>query len=209
MRAFLLSIGLLAASIASATPDTARTVHPKQGIIELLLEYLEVHYGSPFHRGDLLYVSVHRQTMFHVRDGRLLREYPISTARNGLGSERESFRTPTGLHRITEKIGAGVPLMGVFRERRFTGEIAATITSNDSDPDRITTRVMRLDGLEPGHNRGGAHDSLRRGIYIHGTSNEAAIGTPASRGCIRMLNRDIIELFDRVPEGTPIVILDN
>jgi L,D-transpeptidase YbiS len=209
LRAFL-PLYLLCASHAMASADTLRSApHPKQGIVELLLEYLEVQYNSSFYQGDLLYVSVHRQSMFHVRDGHLVREYPISTAKNGLGGQRDSYRTPTGLHIIKEKIGEGVPMMGVFRDRTFTGEIATQESGSDIDHDRITTRVMRMQGMEAGINRGGKYDSLDRCIYIHGTSNEAAIGRPVSRGCIRMLNRDIIELFDRIPVGTPIVILDN
>jgi hypothetical protein len=210
MRAILFAALFLRVLTTSATNDTARVETPAgQGIVDLLMEYLEVHYKAYFHEGDLLYVSVHRQTMFHVRDGRLARVYPISTAKNGLGSEKDSYRTPTGLHRISEKFGDGVPELGVFKDRKFIGHVADTLSAGALDRDQITTRVLWLEGLEPGHNRGGDRDSHGRFIYIHGTSNEAAIGSPVSRGCIRMRNREVIDLYEQVPVGTPVVILDN
>lgn len=189
-------------------PDPSHPApHPKQGIVELLMEYLEVRYPSAPIKGDLLYVSVHRQALFHVRHGVLLKEYPIATAKNGLGSRKDSYRTPTGLHRITAKIGDGVPLYGIFKDRKFTGAIADT--ASGSEMDVITTRILWLDGLEQGHNRGGDQDSRRRYIYIHGTADEASIGKPSSMGCIRMRNHDVLELFDLVAVGVPVVILDN
>ena len=101
MRSHLLFALFLFTSGAFAGSDTLRIAsHPKQGIVELLMEYLEVRYPSTYIQSDLLYVSVHKQSMFHVRNGVLLKEYPIATAKNGLGCEKDSYRTPTGMHMI-------------------------------------------------------------------------------------------------------------
>ncbi|MBS1580758.1 MAG: L,D-transpeptidase [Bacteroidetes bacterium] len=144
--------------------------------------------------------------MYCVVEGRMRGEFVISTARNGLGSAKDSYRTPTGLHRVVEKIGDGVPLRGVFQERRYTGDVAGP---GSDDGDVITSRILRLGGLEPGVNQGGTVDSQERAIYIHGTADEASLGRPSSHGCIRMYNADVVRLFDQVPLGTLVVILDN
>lgn len=184
------------------------TVHPKQGLIDLLMEYMQVRYPEHAVDGDLLYISVHRQTLFHVRNGALLTEYPIATATNGLGAEQDSYRTPTGLHRITEKVGDGVPPLGILKDRTFTGELADPDFAG-VDKDWITSRILWLSGLEPGTNQGGAVDSHDRYIYIHGTANERSVGTPSSKGCIRMRNADVIALYDQVPVNALVVVLDN
>lgn len=184
------------------------TVHPKQGLIDLLMEYMQVRYPHHAVDGDLLYISVHRQTLFHVRNGALLTEYPIATATNGLGAEQDSYRTPTGLHRITEKVGDGVPPLGILKDRTFTGELADPDFAG-VDKDWITSRILWLSGLEPGTNQGGAVDSHDRYIYIHGTANERSVGTPSSKGCIRMRNADVIALYDQVPVNALVVVLDN
>lgn len=184
------------------------TVHPKQGLIDLLMEYMQVRYPEHAVDGDLLYISVHRQTLFHVRNGALLTEYPIATASNGLGAEQDSYRTPTGLHRITEKVGDGVPPLGILKDRTFTGELADPDFAG-VDKDWITSRILWLSGLEPGTNQGGAVDSHDRYIYIHGTANERSVGTPSSKGCIRMRNADVIALYDQVPVNALVVVLDN
>jgi hypothetical protein len=190
------------------TDPSADVRHPKQGVAEMLLEYMAVRYKDIATHGDLLYVSAASQRMYHVRDGRLIADYDIATARNGLGCRNGSYRTPTGLHRIAGKFGDGVPPFGVLKEREFTGELADPDFAG-ADKDWITSRVLWLEGLEDGHNRGGDVDSHDRYIYIHGTANERSIGSPSSRGCVRMRNRDVIELFDRVPVGTLVVILPN
>lgn len=184
------------------------TPHAKQGLIDLLMEYMEVRYPAERFDGDLLYISVHRQQLFHVRGGKLLAEYPVATASNGLGSSQDSYRTPTGLHRITEKFGEGVPPFGILKDREFNGELADADFAG-VDKDWITSRVLWLSGLEPGVNQGGEVDSHDRYIYIHGTANERSVGTPSSMGCIRMKNSDVIALFDAVAEGCMVVVLDN
>lgn len=137
----------------------------------------------------------------------LIREYPVSTAANGLGEASGSYRTPRGRHRIAEKIGAGAPLHAVFRGRQPTGEIwTSTLGAAEPERDWILTRILWLEGLEPGRNKGGSVDSRARHIYIHGTDEEHRIGSPASHGCVRMRNAEIAELFDLVDEDTEVRI---
>ena len=137
----------------------------------------------------------------------LIREYPVATAANGPGERSGSYCTPRGRHRIAEKIGAGAPLYAAFKARELTGEIW-TPQRDAEDPGRdwILTRILWLEGLEPGRNKGGTVDTHARYIYIHGTNEEHRIGTPASHGCIRMRNADIAELFDLVKVGTEVRI---
>lgn len=200
-------------ALAQAQPDTHRDSGPadaaparKQGLADLLIEYLQARYPSAPSEGYVLYISVRSQRMYCVVEGRMRGEFVISTARNGLGSAKDSYRTPTGLHRVVEKIGDGVPLRGIFQERRYTGDVAGP---GSDDGDVITSRILRLGGLEPGVNQGGTVDSQERAIYIHGTADEASLGRPSSHGCIRMYNADVVRLFDQVPLGTLVVILDN
>lgn len=181
---------------------------PQQGLVDMLLEYLEARYPLQGLGGDVLYVSVHRQQLFHVRGKRLFRVYPVATAKAGLGGQDGSMRTPTGLHRVSEKFGEGVPELGIFRDRVFTGEFADPDFAG-VDKDWITSRILWLEGLEPGVNQGGSVDSHARYIYIHGTANEKSVGTASSMGCVRMRNADVIQLYDQVPVGTLVVILDN
>ncbi len=138
---------------------------------------------------------------------RLIREYRVSTAKNGLGEQSGSYCTPRGRHRIAEKIGAGQPLYAVFKARVPTGEVWSRELARDNpDRDWILTRILWLDGLEAGKNQGGSVDTRSRYIYIHGTDEEHLIGTPASHGCIRMKNADVAELFDLVEEGAEVRI---
>ena len=178
----------------------------KQPLADLLIEWMQVHYPAAPSEGYVLYVSVKSQRMYFVVEGEMKAEYVISTARNGLGAQISSNRTPEGLHRVVRKFGEGVPPFGIFKGRQYTGEVATDSTGKD---DLITSRILWLDGMEPGLNEGGSVDSMERGIYIHGTADEGSIGTPSSHGCIRMRNSDVIALFDRVLIGTLVVILDN
>lgn len=208
MRGLIIPLLLIAVQSFGHRDSTAVMDHPKQGLADFLLEYMQVRYSGADLDGDILYVSVERQRMYHIRNGKLRAEHPIATASNGLGSKRDSYRTPTGLHRISEKIGGDVPPFGILKDRTFTGELADPDFAG-VDKDWITSRVLWLEGLEPGHNQGGNVDSHDRFIYIHGTANERSIGTPSSMGCIRMLNADVIALYDQVPEGALVVVLDN
>lgn len=137
----------------------------------------------------------------------LIREYPVSTAKNGLGEESGSYRTPRGRHRIAEKIGAGQPLYAVFKARVPTGEIwSPQLSVEKPGCDWILTRILWLEGMEVDRNKGGKVDSHARYIYIHGTDEEHLIGTPASHGCIRMKNADVLALFELVEEGAEVRI---
>jgi hypothetical protein len=148
--------------------------------------------------------------MLELLEGeRVLAAWPVSTAARGAGEREGSFQTPRGLHEIRAKIGAGAPEGAVFAGRRPTGEIC-TPESARAEPDRdwVLSRILWLRGLERGRNRLGRVDSMRRYIYIHGTPDEASLGTPASHGCIRMRNADVIALFDRVEPGPRVEIVE-
>lgn len=136
-------------------------------------------------------------------DGACIRRYTVSTARNGAGEEKGSYRTPRGRHVIRARIGACAPLGAAFRGRRFTGEVwSPELAAGAPQRDWILTRILWLSGLEPGRNRLGKVDSMQRYIYIHGTPDSEPMGVPLSIGCVRMRNRDVAELFDLVPVGT-------
>jgi len=139
--------------------------------------------------------------------GKLLRSYPVSTGANGTGEENGSYCTPRGRHLIRAKIGAGAPLNSVFVRRRATGEIyTPELGRQYPGRDWILTRILWLSGCEPGYNRLGTCDTMRRYIYIHGTPDSIPLGRPGSRGCIRMRNADLVELFERVPVGTEVFV---
>ena len=148
--------------------------------------------------GFLLLVEAAVQKLFLLRVGLIEKTYAISTSIKGLGNVRDSYMTPTGFHAVVEWIGAGEPAGRVFKGRKPLDEvILETGWANSSAPERITTRILRLDGLEPGVNRGGDVDTLSRFVYVHGTNHEDNLGKPASKGCIRVGNLDMIDVFDR------------
>jgi lipoprotein-anchoring transpeptidase ErfK/SrfK len=154
---------------------------------------------------EYLYVSVSGQRLYHVREGMVAGEYPVSTSRLGTGNVEGSLKTPTGIHRVVEKYGGGAPAGQVFKDRLDTG---VTWTPADGvAEDLVLSRILRLEGLEPGVNRGPGIDSYDRYIYIHGTNKEHLVGTPNSHGCVCMTNTDVIDLFNHVPEGA-IVLID-
>jgi len=154
-----------------------------------------------------LVVSVKDQRMFLIRDRKCVRVYPVSTAGEGIGNKKGSNKTPPGTHCIAEKIGTGAAAGQIFKSCVNTGRVAEIYRdATDSPEDLITTRIMRLKGMEPGINRGKGIDSYNRFIYIHGTPEEGLIGKAVSHGCIRMKNDDIIGLFSLIPEGTLIEI---
>jgi lipoprotein-anchoring transpeptidase ErfK/SrfK len=141
--------------------------------------------------------------------GKLLRQYRVSTAQNGVGEVRGSHCTPRGLHVIRAKIGEGCAANTVFVGRRPTGEIySPELGVEFPDRDWILTRILWLSGCEVGFNRLGDNDTMRRFIYIHGTPESVRLGEPGSHGCIRMHNDDLMELFDLVPAGTEVEIFE-
>ena len=141
--------------------------------------------------------------------GKLLRRYPVSSSGKGLGETYGSYRTPRGKHVIRAKIGAGHPLNTVFVGRRPTGEVyTPELGAQFPERDWMLTRILWLSGCEVGFNRLGECDTMRRYIYIHGTPDSVPLGIPDSHGCIRMRNADLVELFDLVPPGTAVEIIE-
>jgi UDP-N-acetylmuramate--alanine ligase len=161
---------------------------------------------SPFRElpPRLLVVDVPRQRLDLIENGAMVAELEVSTAARGVGGEAGSLRTPPGWHRIHARIGAEQPLGTVFESREPTGEVWRGEPRED---DLILTRVLTLEGLEPGINQGPGHDSLERYIYLHGTNHEDQLGAPASHGCVRLSNPDVAWLFDQVEVGDPVVVL--
>jgi lipoprotein-anchoring transpeptidase ErfK/SrfK len=152
-------------------------------------------------------VDVASQTLDLYQGNSVVRHYGISSARNGVGQEFGSFRTPLGKHIIRAKIGEGQPVNTVFVRRRPTGEIyTPDLGARFPGRDWILTRILWLSGRERGFNRLGKVDTMRRYIYIHGTPDSVEMGKPGSIGCIRMRNGDLLELFDLVSAGTEINI---
>lgn len=152
-------------------------------------------------------VDLSLQTLQVFNQQRLLTSYLISSGFKGNGEQIGSEKTPRGYHQIRAKIGAGAPIGTVFHSRRPTGEICTPYLQKlYPTRDWILTRILWLDGCEPGKNRFGQVDTGKRYIYIHGTPDSSVLGEPSSHGCLRMSNHDIIELFDIVSAGTQICI---
>ena len=178
-------------------------------LLELILEYTSAAYPSET-LSEFLYVGIRRQKMYHIKNNKIFSTYPVSTSSKGAGNNIGSFKTPTGLHFIAEKIGDNAPIATLFINKKNTGKVVpVNITEVSSNKDEITSRVLSLKGLQQGINKGKKYDTFARGIYIHGTSDEASIGKPSSHGCIRMKNDDIIELFDLLSVGIKVVLLNN
>lgn len=158
-----------------------------------------------------LLVSVARQALQILdENGAVLREYPVSTAKAGVGEISGSFQTPRGRHLIRAKIGAGMPANTVFVRRRPTGEIwTPQLAEQFPGRDWILTRILWLSGCQPGYNRLGCVDTMRRYVYIHGSPDNAEMGVPGSHGCVRMRNADIVELFALVPCYTEVEIIED
>lgn len=149
-------------------------------------------------------VHVSHQTAALFENGTFVKQFPCSTSRFGIGQIEGSNCTPLGLHRVAEKIGGGEPAGTVFKSRQIVGH-----TSQPEFADaKITTRILWLEGLEPGFNRGTNVDSRARYIYIHGTGDQESIGEPASHGCIHLADADLIPLFDLLPVGTLVWIAE-
>lgn len=177
--------------------------------VDFLIDYLSIKYPS-YNFQDFIYVGVKRQKMYVFKEGRLVKTYYVSTSKNGAGSESGSEMTPVGLHKINGKFGQDVPKGGILIGKKFYGKIAKINNKPvSSENDDITSRVLTLDGLEKGVNKGGDNDSFERHIYIHGTAEEGLIGQPVSHGCVRMTNDDVIELFEIVQNGMYVIILNN
>ncbi len=153
-------------------------------------------------------ISIAQQSLtLFDESGQVLRCYPVSTASKGAGEQNGSYCTPRGKHLIRAKIGVGQPENTIFVARRPSGEIySMELGASVPERDWILTRILWLSGCEPGRNRLGCVDTMRRYIYIHGSPDSVDVGVPGSHGCIRMRNADILELFDQVPVYTTVEI---
>jgi lipoprotein-anchoring transpeptidase ErfK/SrfK len=161
--------------------------------------------GSPV---NSIKINVSKQLLsLFDESGELLRQYPVSTSKYGTGNQNGSEKTPLGLHRIKDKLGGAMPVNEVFIGRVPHGNLdECRERALDLPDDVIMSRIMWLEGMEPGRNKGGYVDTYQRYIYIHGTNHEDSIGTPASIGCIRMRNQDVVDLFRLVQVGSEVLI---
>lgn len=180
-----------------------------EDILKIACGYID---SSGFYTGGGMRIIVRIKTqMMYLIDstGSVLKEYPVSTAKKGAGNESGSNKTPYGIHKIIKIAGRGNE-KGVYYDNEFNAAGKAVIftDSTDSPEDFVMTRVFVLEGLQEGINRGEGIDSFKRKIFVHGTNEEGLIGTPASKGCIRMRNDDIIELSEIIEEGTLLLIID-
>jgi len=159
------------------------------------------------HSESSIYISIASQTLQLKQDGAVAFECAISSAKNGVGEINGSEQTPRGWHYIRAKIGDSQPLNTVFVGRRPSGEIyTPALRTEHPQRDWILTRILWLCGLEPGFNRLGPTDTMRRYIYIHGCPDEDEFASPSSHGCIKLHNPDMLALFERVAAGTPVLI---
>lgn len=154
----------------------------------------------------MIHIDAQQQTLALLQDETIKKVYKISTSKRGLGQRAQTYRTPQGLHRINEKIGEGVPEYGIFHKRQYVG-LWRPQPRHEHRKDYISTRILRLEGLQEGFNKGRnmwgfTVDSEIRAIYIHGTTMEWKLGMRATKGCVHMSAKDVIHLFNSVPVGT-------
>ena len=174
-----------------------------QGVI---IKEIEDYISEDFQ--EILFISIKNQKMYHLKNQKIIYTYIISSSKYGTGNKQESNKTPVGLHKIKNKYGEKTPDNGIMIGRVFTGKIAEIYNdTTKSKTDDITSRILWLEGIESGINKGAGIDSYERYIYIHGTSEEGLLGTPSSHGCIRMKNKDIINLYKIIEVGTLVLIL--
>ncbi len=178
------------------------TSFSQENIIQKANNYISTDYS------ELLFVSIENQKMYHIKEGAIVKKYIISSSEYGTGSEAGSNKTPLGLHKVKEKYGDETPINGRMIGRVFYGQIATLYNDKTkSKTDDVTSRIFWLEGLEKGKNKGEGIDSYKRYIYIHGTSEEGRLGRPASHGCIRMKNNEVIDLYKTIAIGTLVLIL--
>lgn len=152
-------------------------------------------------------ISIGQQRLFLFEGDRIVLDVSVSTAKNGPGEKNGSECTPRGQHIIRAKVGAECPSSTVFKARRPTGEIfSPELRRQFPERDWILTRILWLSGLEPGRNRLGDVDTMRRYVYIHGCPDDDPMGIPSSHGCVKMRNHEVVELFERVTVGTRVDI---
>jgi len=152
----------------------------------------------------MIFINSSNQTLYLFKDDNLIFESKVSTSKYGMGCKMNSYKTPTGLHSVSSMIGKGLPAGTLFRNRKPTEKVIKKMPLDNSD--YITSRILRLNGLEEGKNKGGDVDSYNRYIYIHGTPHCNTLGSKQSQGCIRMSDRAIVKLFDLVNQETLVLI---
>jgi UDP-N-acetylmuramate--alanine ligase len=186
-------------------------ISPDENLVRLISEaWDKILAWQPGFTGRWLLVDVFTQHLFLLEATELEAAWPVSTAACGLDNREDSGGTPPGLHRVHRKIGQDAEPGMIFASRKPTGILWRQTDDQAPEPaqdDLILSRILTLDGLEDGVNRGPGIDSRARYIYIHGTNHEQKIGLPESGGCVRMTNIDVVELFSLVEEGDPVVIL--
>lgn len=153
-----------------------------------------------------IHISVERKSLALFENGKAVLTFPVSTSAKPSSCLQDSLGTPTGLHRIAQKIGDGARIGEIFKGRRSIGKTYDKLDPDEQVDNLVVTRILWLAGLEPGRNAGPGRDSFERYIYIHGTNHEDKIGQPASGGCIQLRNREMIALFDAVQEGDLVLI---
>ena len=177
----------------------------QNSIIERVNNYLD---SKKTFTDEVIYVSIKQQKLYHIQHDSIIKEYIISSSAYGIGSAAGSNKTPIGLHSVRKKYGEKTPINGKMTGRMFHGNIATVYTDKTkSKTDDVTSRILWLEGLEQGKNKGKGIDSFNRYIYIHGTSEEGRLGKPASHGCIRMKNKEVIDLYKLIEVGTLVLIL--
>ena len=178
----------------------------QKNIIETARNYIEIKCNKSFN--EVLFVNIAEQKMYYIKEGGIVKTYVISSSSYGVGNKAGSNKTPKGLHKVKQKFGEKTPINGKMIGRVFYGNIATIYTDNTkSKTDDVCSRILWLVGLEEGLNKGEGIDSYNRYIYIHGTSEEGRLGKPASHGCIRMKNKEVIELYEKIKIGTLVLIL--
>lgn len=172
-----------------------------------VIDMASTKYGYNKSDDYILIINTTEQKMYLIKDDSLIDEYIVSTGKTGEGNQSGSNQTPLGYHKIVEKIGDGAPIGTIFVGKKDTGELSPIYTDDtDVDNDPVVTRILSLDGLEQGYNKGGKVDSFNRFIYIHGTHEEGLLGTKTSHGCIRMKNTKVVELFNILPNNNSTIV---
>ena len=197
ISALLMSLFLFSCTVSYEKPN-----------YKLMFDNLEDISKDYVNLDKLIVVKVNTQELYFLNKGVIKEKFSISTSLYGTGSEVNSYKTPLGRHVIAEKIGKNLPFGAILKGREWTGSIANIIKEPiDTEFDIVTSRILWLKGLEEGLNLGPGVDSMSRYIYIHGTAEEGLIGKPASDGCVRMYNSDVIYLFKKVDTNTQVWIL--
>ncbi len=209
MKTWLLLICLTVISPVLVSVINAETNIPNISAFQSIVKDLQQRFPkSP--QNPLIVISASEQRLFLIKDSRVVVSHLISTAEAGLGSRKGSNKTPLGVHRVSQKFGKDAKAGTIFKARKNTRRIAKILTEpgKRSNADNVTSRILWLSGMEAGINKGGNVDSHARYIYIHGTDEEGRLGKPASHGCIRMKNQAVIKLFEQVPVGTLVDIIE-